>query len=231
MCETSAEGENCRGAEGTLQVIYVGEDEDDEVTQAVTAMLNDNADHISGLVDEFESIVFSGVSTSASILPPRPLLLSSWLVAPFVAGCMLIMYGTFVLVRDRKKGKGVVYKHVEDGMNEGLFDFDDKLRSDSNIHFPIPTQKWDNVQAPDDDDDGHRSESEDYNRKSLSKGTFVMPTVHDHEEAGEQMAPLEMSEVPEVNVYHPGDNVAQFELPADDDYTEGNGVHILSHTH
>ena len=55
-----------------MQVIYVGEDEDDEVTQAVTAMLNDNADHISGLVDEFESIVFSGVSTSASILPPRP---------------------------------------------------------------------------------------------------------------------------------------------------------------
>ena len=61
-----------------MQVIYVGEDGDNEVTQAVTDVLNDNADHISGLVDEFESIElsieFRGVSTArrASISPPRP---------------------------------------------------------------------------------------------------------------------------------------------------------------
>jgi hypothetical protein len=78
VCDGSTEGENCRGAEGTLQVIYVGEDGDNEVTQAVTDVLNDNADHISGLVDEFESIElsieFRGVSTArrASISPPRP---------------------------------------------------------------------------------------------------------------------------------------------------------------
>ena len=56
LCDDAPEDNVCRGAEGKLQVIHLGEESGDKVAATVTALLNENAEQISGLLNEFESI-------------------------------------------------------------------------------------------------------------------------------------------------------------------------------
>jgi hypothetical protein len=210
-CEDSSDGENCRGAAGSLQVSYYGGDNDDDVVETVTELLNDNAEEVSSLVDEFESVEFRMVSSKqASILRPNGSSLPSWLIPFFAAGCALVIYGAFVLVYDKKR-KEVVYDQVEnDDMNEGLFDPDDKLRSDSNVDFPISSQNWNDIRLPFEDEsvEKYLEESEDINRDRLSKRSFVMPSINHHRD-DDGPFPLGLSTVHEIDEFNSGP-------PADD---------------
>ena len=191
---------------------YYGGDNDEDAVEAVTELLNDNAEEISGLVDEFESVEFRMVSSKqATILRPNGSSLPSWLIPFFVAGGALVIYGAVILVYDKKR-KEVVYDQVEnDDMNVGLFDSDDKLRSDSNVDFPIPSQKWNNIRVPFEDEsiEEYLEESEDVNRDRLSKHSFVLPSINHHRD-DDGPFPLGLSTVPEIDGFDSG-------RPSDDD--------------
>ena len=214
LCSESDQSENCRGAYGTIQIVYVGEEDNEEVTYKVTAMLNDNSNEISGLLEEIVSIEFVRVSDRKSDVLPRPLLQSSWMLAPFAAGLAILVYAVFIAVRDRKKknpNQTVLFMHSEqDDMKQGLFDPNDKLRSDS-VNFPIKTRNWNEVQLPfqNEGNDHYVSDSEDYNRESLERRAFPIPLAANYNEDDEQL-PLEMSIVPQFDANAlPGTNGEQ----------------------
>ena len=200
ICDDSSEGENCRGATASLQVSYTGDDSDEKVAEAVNVMLDDNADQISSIVNEFESVEFRMVSSmEASILPRRSLLSAAWLIPFFAAGCALVIYGAFVLFRDKKgkETKDVTYVHVEDETKADLFETNDKLRSDNAVQFPIQSQKWSGIQFP---VNNYQDDTIQYNSESLAQKSFVIPSIDDNEEEDEPLQ-VETSTFTEVDEF------------------------------
>lgn len=187
LCNNGEADEICRGAEGRLTISYfeddIDEDANTEITKAVTDLLEDNADAIIDLVDEIEGLRFPRVSHSRNdILPSRPpILKTGWMIAPFVAGCMLLIYGAFIMVRDRRKRNlpNSKYKHLEiDEMNDGLFDENDNLRSDSMVAFPIPSKKWNDISVPNEDDNFLGDDEVLFNRQASVDDEFAMPEAY-----------------------------------------------------
>jgi Uncharacterized bacitracin resistance protein len=164
---------NCRGAEGRINIYYESEGDDQAaakraVTLAVTDLLNENADSIASYVDVVEKLQFLKVDSNRSaIVPPQPISQTGWMIFPLLAGIMLIIYGVFIIIRERRSKS---YRNVEDDrMDECLFG-DDKMRSDSNVKFPIPVKHtWSKVEVVSEDENDTLFHDELFNRESLAR--------------------------------------------------------------
>jgi hypothetical protein len=121
-------------------------------------------------VDVVEKLQFLKVDTNRSaIVPPGPATTqTAWMVFPLLAGIMLIIYGIFIIIRERRsKSYRNVVEYYDDYMNECLFG-EDKLRSDSNVKFPIPVKHtWSKVEVVSVDENDNDDEL--FNREALAR--------------------------------------------------------------
>ena len=179
LCD--AGDDNCRGAEGRLKVYFESTGDDRiaakrTVTTTIRSMLQESAASIAENIDEVEKLEFEYVDTNRSkILPPRKIIKSGWVIFPFVACSMLIVYGLLIIVRERSM---MVYRNVDNR----LFAQDNKLRSDDiDIPESLEKKQWDSVQIIYDDGDNDDA----FNRESLARceQQFQMPSTDEFEDS------------------------------------------------